>query len=173
MIAEKELLELIDGKISGLEAHELLNKINDDANLKAQYQSLLKIHGMLEKQPPLSPSVSFNQNIMENLAKHIEVATARNIWRRNMFFAVAIVLVVFVTASILLSNYSLGNVLPLENGREITIQEKTFYFNPGKVFDQDIFFKGLIYLNAFLGLFLLEKAVLRPFFSQRKRHLSV
>ena len=128
---------------------------------------------MLENQPPLNPSVSFNQKVMENLAKRIEVATARNIWKKNMFYALAIVLVVFITASILLSNYSLGNVLPLDNGREITIQEKTFYFNPGKVFNQDLFFKGLIYLNAFLGLFLLEKAVLRPFFNQRKRHLSV
>jgi hypothetical protein len=90
-----------------------------------------------------------------------------------MFFALAIVLIVFVTASILLSNYSLGSVLPLENGREITIQEKTFYIDPGKVFNQDLFFKGLIYLNAFLGLFLLEKAVFRPFFNQRKKHLSL
>ena len=173
MIAEKELLELIDGKISGQEAYVLLNKINSDVTLKAKYQSLLKIHSMLEMQPPLSPSASFNQEVMENLARNIEVATTSNFWKKNMFFALTIVLVGFITASILLSNYSLGNILPLENGREITIQEKTFYFDPGKVFDQDIFFKGLIYLNAFLGIFLFEKAVFRPLFKQRKRHLSL
>ncbi len=172
MITEKEILELIDGSIKGQQADGLLQKINSDKKLNNVYQSLLKTHNMLGDQPLKAPSSSFNQKVMDNLSKRVDVATANGFWKKNLFFALTVVAIGFTAAIILLSSYSLGEVIPLDNAQEFTIQDKTIYFNPGKLFNQDLFFKGLIYLNAFLGIFLLERAVLRPFFTQRRKNLS-
>ena len=171
MITDDILLDLIDGKITGEEATVLKNQISNDSELNQRYNHLMEVDSVLSNQPLSSPSMGFNAQVIAGLSKRFESKSFERFWGKSLFIAISLVAIGLISAIVLLSNYSLVDVLPTTT-QEITIQEKTITFDPGSFINQDLFFKGLIYLNGFLGLFLLERAVFRPFFRQRRQRFS-
>ncbi len=171
MITDNILLDLIDGKIIGEEASHLKSQIGNNPELSERFNQLKEVDNVLGDQPIKSPSFRFNELVIAGLSKKFESKSLERFWGKSLFIAIGLIAVGLISAIVLLSNYSLTDVLPTTT-QEITIQQKTITFNPGEFINQDLFFKGLIYLNGFLGLFLLERAVFRPFFKHRRQRFS-
>ena len=174
MTTDKELLEFIDGNLSVEEADKIRNVIDHDDSVRNRYEILSSLDTMLSEQPQSSPSAAFAMNVMSNLNKRLAVDYS-TFWKKNLAITISIVIIGFVAAIVLLSSTSLAELFPTLQAQEITISERTILLDPGKInfFNQDLFIKGMIYLNAFLAIFLIEKAVFRPLFKHRKQSYSL
>ena len=172
MITEKEILQLIDGNLGPEESAKILREIEENADLKKKYDQLVATHKMLETSPLIKPSSHFTANVMNNLSKRFAEEVKTTLWGKHMIVAVIVIAVGLVAAIALLSLPSLSGLVPQMELKEISLREQQIQFDPGSFINQDLFFRGLIYLNAFLGIFLLERAILRPFFQQRRQRMS-
>lgn len=170
MITDEQLVEYIDSQLPDQKMELIRKQLEVDAELKERFQRLRAVDSHLRHLKLENPGHAFTSNVLANLDKSFAPATTP-LWRRNLFVAIAVVAVCFGTAIILLANYSLTDVIttPIP---EISVREQTIDLNKVNFINQDIFFKGLIYLNGFLGLLLLERAVLRPFFRTRRQQVS-
>jgi len=170
MITDEQLQEFIDGGVSEEQSALIRNALSTDIDLKNRFDRLRLVDQILHQQPLKSPSANFDQRVMANLSK--KFATSSNkFWRLSLFVSIGVVLIGFIAAIILLGNYSLTEVFSTEV-TQITFKNETINLTPNSIGYQDIFFKGLIYLNGILGLFLLERAVIRPFFRIRRQQLT-
>lgn len=174
MITDKEILDLIDGNFKEDKANDLLNRINANEELKQRYIVLKSVDYSLANQNLPELPNRFTDMVMSNLYKKLapEISNMNIFRKKNLFIVLGIILVCFVAGVVLLSQFSLSQVLPAIDPQEITLQDKTISFDPGNFVNQEWFFKGFIYLNAFLALFLFERAILRPYFKQRRQHYS-
>jgi hypothetical protein len=177
MITDNELLDLIDGNLTSDKEKELRSVIENDPDLKARFELLTSVDMALIEQKELNPSISFTEMVMANLNKKLAPASIyhNGFWRKNLFVVGTIIVIVFFAGIMLLSIPSLSNVLPVVQPQDITIFERTINIDPGKItfFNQELFIKGLVYLNAFLLLFLLDRAVLRPYFKNKSQSYSL
>jgi len=174
MITDKEILDLIDGNLKGDKAIKLLNRINADKELKQRYNVLKSVDSSLTNQNLPDVPNRFTDLVMSNLYKKLapEISNMDIFRKKNLFIALGIIFICFVAGIVLLSQFSLSQVLPVIEPQEITLQDKIISFDPGNFVNQEWFFKGFIYLNAFLAIFLFEKAILRPYFKQRRQYYS-
>ena len=176
MITDKELLEFIDGNLNREEAEQVKIAIESDLDLRNRYEALVSVDSLLSEQSEAQPSGSFVENVMSNLNKRIAVNALddNSFWKKNLLIVSIIVVVGLVAAITLLSNFTLSEIFPALQPQEITVTNRTISIDPGKFnfINQDLFIKGMIYLNAFVAIFLLEKAVFRPFFRHRRQNYS-
>ena len=176
MITDKELLEFIDGNLHQEETDEVRRAIERDPEIKSRYEALVSVDSLLAEQTESHPSSTFVENVMSNLNKRLAVNSMdyNSFWKKNLLVVSIIVVVGLVAAITLLSNFTLSGIFPTLQPQEITVTNRTISFDPGKLnfINQDLFIKGIIYLNAFVAIFLLEKAVFRPFFRQRRQNYS-
>ncbi len=174
MIADKELLELIDGSLTGERAGRLMDMISNDETLRQRYTVFKNINLVLSDQALPETKPGFTELVMRKLptAPFPEIIKPDLFWKKNLIMALGIIAVCIVAAMVLLSQFSLTEVIPSIEPQQIVLKEKTFTIDPGQMFRQELFFKGLIYLNAFLCIFLLEKAVLRPYFRHRRNQYA-
>jgi len=175
MITDKEILDLIDGNLIEDKANDLLNQINADEELKQRYNVLKTVDSSLINQNLPDVPNRFADMVMSNLNKKLtpEISNMDIFRKKNLFIVLGIIFMCFIAGVVLLSQFSLSQVLPTLEPQEITLQDKTISFDPGNFFNQEWFFKGFIYLNAFLTIFLFERAILRPYFKQRRQHYSI
>jgi len=170
MITDEILLDLIDGRFSKEKADQIWLLIDEDSQIRKRYNELNSVDEALIDQPLKNPSTLFGERVMANLTKRFESKTFS--FRSNgLLIAFGVIAGGLISAIVLLSNFPVTDIIPT-SVKQITFQENTITFDPGSYINQDLFFKGLIYLNGFLGLFLFERAVLRPFFKQRRQHLT-
>ena len=173
MVSDKELLDLIDGNLSEEKAKELRNIIDQDTELQRRFETLTVVDETISGIPESRPSVSFTDNVMSNLNKKLATAGLdyNGFWKKNLFVVLTLVIIGFVAGVVLLSNFSLSEIIPAIEPREVQISDRTFSIDPGSLnfIKQDLFFKGFIYLNAILALFLLDRAVLKPYFRSRRQ----
>jgi hypothetical protein len=176
MITDKELLDFIDGNLSDAESEELKRIIDEHPEIKRRYEELSIVDNALTDQPLAQPSSNFAESVMSNLGKKVASAPLayNGFWKKNLFVVITIVAIGLIAGMVLLSNSSLTDILPTIEPREITVSERTISIDPGKLnfINQDLFFKGLIYLNAFLALYLLDRTVLKPYFRNRRQSYS-
>lgn len=176
MITDKELLEFIDGTLSHSQTDEIKKAIERDPELKSRYETLVSVDSLLAGQIESRPSSTFVENVMSNLDKRLAVNSLdyNSFWKKNLIIVSIVLIVGFVAAITLLSNFALSEIFPSIQPQEFTITDKTISIDPGflNFINQDLFIKGIIYLNAFVAIFLLEKAVFRPFFRQRRQNYS-
>ena len=173
MITDKKLLDLIDGNLDEQEEAQIKKLIEAEPDLRRRYETLLAVDATLVESVNTMPSSSFTENVMANLHKNF--AYTNSFWKKNLFMVIAIVSVVLVAGIILLSSPALSNIFPSIEPQQFTISERTISIDPGKLnfINQDIFIKGFIYLNAVLVLFLLDRAVLKPYFRNRRQSYSL
>ncbi len=174
MITDKELQELIDGSLSGERARQLMAQISDDEALLQRYSVFKNINSVLSDQAIPETKPGFTETVMRKLPASplSEIIKPDLFWKKNLIMVLGIIAVCIVAAVVLLSQFSLTEVIPSIEPQQIILKEKTFTIDPGQMFRQELFFKGLIYLNAFLCIFLLEKAVLRPYFRHRRNQYA-
>lgn len=176
MITDKELMDLIDGKLDVKAAEEIRKIIAKDPEVQKRFESLNMVEEALTEPLLYKPSGAFTDNVMNNLHKKIKsVALDYNgFWKKQLFIVACIIVIGLIAGIVLLSDFSLTNIFPTVGPQEITVSERTINIDPGKInfINQDIFIKGIVYLNAVLALFLLERAVFRPFFKARKQQYS-
>ena len=174
MITDNEIQELIDGSLTEERAGLLRKQINGDEVLLQRYTVFKNIDSVLSDQALPETKPGFTESVMRNLpaAPLPETIKPELFWKRNLIMVLGIIAVCSVAALVLLSQFSLAEVIPSIEPQQIILKEKTFTIDPNIGFRQELFFKGLIYLNAFLCIFLLEKAVLRPFFKRRRQQYA-
>lgn len=176
MITDKELLELIDGTLGDSEARKVREMIDQNPDIKRRFETLSAVDNALANQQVHEPSSSFTENVMTNLNKKLSAATFsyNGFWKKNLVLVVSLILLTLIAGALILSSSTLPDMMPSIEPQEITVSERTFSIDPGKlnVIDKEIFFKGIVYLNAFLALFLLDRAVLKPYFKNRRQNYS-
>jgi len=175
MITDKILLDLVDGNLNQEKSKEIMNQINHNDELKNRYEAFVNMDGIMHNDQDVKPSYTFTDKVMASLGKKLSQTSMNGtFWKKNMIVVIMIVGISLVAALTLLTNFSLSEIFPALEPTEFTITEKTISFDPSKLnlINQDLFIKGIIYLNAFIALFLLEKAVLRPYFRHRRHNYS-
>ena len=176
MITDKELLEFIDGTLSHADADEVRKAIEIDPEIKNRYDTLVSVDSLLADQIESRPSDTFVEGVMSNLNKRLATNSVdyNSFWKKNLIVVSIVLIVGLVAAITLLSNFTLSELFPTLQPQEFTVTDRTISIDPGflNFINQDLFIKGIIYLNAFVAIFLLEKAVFRPFFRQRRQNYS-
>lgn len=170
-VSEDIILKYLDGELSEKEASQLMIKIESDPDIKKLFERHKAIHKTLNDDPLQSPSASFVVNVMNA----VNLATQSNgrLLKRLRF--ISILLTVFVIAT---SLYYMGvNFYPTLGGiiaNEITMREFTLNTQPAQqVLNSDALFKIVLYVNGVIGLFLLDRAVFKPYFTRRRERYSI
>ena len=173
MITDKELLEYIDGNLTSIEANRVKMIIEQDADVRNRFETLSTVDSLLADQPEIKPATSFADNVMANLNKKLFV-DYNTFWKKNLIVVIGIIFIGFIAAVVLLSSSTI-DLFPTLQPQQFTLSERTINIDPGKInfFNQDLFIKGMIYLNAFLAIFLLERAVFRPLFKQKRQSYTI
>lgn len=171
MITDEILLDLIDGRLPKEKADQIRVEISKDPLLRRRYEQLDVLDRVLAEQPLRSPSASFSKQVMANLSKRM-ASKPTMLWSKGLLIAIVVIGIGLVSAVVLLSNFPVSDIIPTDV-QQITFKQNTLTFDPGAFINQQLFFKGLIYLNGFLGLFLFERAILRPFFKNRRQQFAV
>ena len=113
---------------------------------------LTSLDEALIDQPLKNPSTLFSDRVMANLTKRFE-SKPFSFWSNRLLIAIGVIVIGLISAFVLLSSFPATDIIPT-SAKEFTFQENTITLDPGSFINQDLFFKGLIYLNGFLGLFL-------------------
>ncbi|MGO4876381.1 anti-sigma factor [Pedobacter psychrotolerans] len=65
---EEQLWDYIDGNLDAAQAIAIKEKIDTDAEVKFQYEELLRFNNAFDKMEFEEPSMSFTRNVMESIA---------------------------------------------------------------------------------------------------------
>lgn len=170
-VTEELILKYLDGDLNEEEANRLMISIEDDRNLKKIFKRHKAIHQALLDDPVVSPSPGFAENVMQKV-RLVKQGEGKFF---NRLRILVMLLIVFILAT---SLYYLGvNFYPTMGGivsEEITLQEFTMNMKPAKdVLNSDVIFKIVLYVNGIIGLILLDRALLKPYFAKRRERFSM
>ena len=132
MITDKEIQELIDGSLTEERAGLLRKQINGDEVLLQRYTVFKNIDSVLSDQALPETKPGFTESVMRNLpaAPLSETIKPELFWKRNLIMVLGIIAVCSVAAVVLLSQFSLAEVIPSIEPQQIILKEKTFTIDP-------------------------------------------
>ena len=167
---EETILNYLDGQLPSEEEKDFLNALEVDKDLKKLYKHHKQIHQALEQDQLKSPSVGFVDRVMDSVySLH---ATRTKFFNRSRLFVIALVGIILITTVYYLSAKfypGIGDAL----APEVTLRDFTVNLNPARnILDSDSLFKVVFYVNGVIGLLLLDRAVLKPYFARRRERYS-
>ena len=170
-VTEEIILKYLDGELSEEDSNQLRLIIESESEIKKLYERHKAIHQTLDEEPIQTPSASFADNVMD--AVNLVTQSNGKLLKRLRF--ISLLLIVFVIAT---SLYYLGiNFYPTLGGmmtNEITLREFTIDTQPAQqLLNSDALFKIVLYVNGVIGLFLLDRAVFKPYFARRRERYSI
>lgn len=176
MVTDNEILDFIDGKLSPSDAMEFQKKLDSNEEFNLRFQNLQLVDKNLSEIPNMKPNRNFTDKVMVNLNRSMESAGVdlASFWKKNLIVVIGIASIGLFAAVALMLIPGFTDILPAITPQEFSITDTTIRLDPGsmKLFDGNLFIKGILYLNAIIILFLLEKAILKPFFRHRKQKFS-
>jgi len=168
---EETILKYLDGLLSREEEASLLEAIQLDPQLNELLSRHAQMHDDLQKQSLEVPPENFAKRVMGSI-ESMEIAKAR-FFNKGRLFVIGLVGIILLSTAYYLSMKfypSFGGVL----APEVTLRQFTFNLNPARTFlSSDALFKVVFYVNGVIGLLLLERAVLKPYFDRRKDRISI
>lgn len=170
-LSEEIILQYLDGHLSSKEVKDFLEAIESDNELKTLYLHHKEIHQAMEQEKLQSPSPGFADRVMQSV---YQLHTTRTrFFNRSRLFVIGLVSIILLTTIYYLSIHfypTLGGPL----ATDFTMREITLDLNPAKTFlNSDSLFKIVFYVNGIVGLFLLDRAVLKPYFTRRRERYSM
>ena len=168
---EEIILNYLDGHLNSEEEKALLAKMETDTELRKLFEHHREIHESLKLEQLKSPSAGFADRVMTAV---YELHTTRTkFFNRSRLFVISLIGVILITTIYYLSIQfypTLGNSV----ANDITMRELTVDLNPAKTFlNSELLFKIVFYVNGVIGLFLLDRAVLKPYFARRRERYSM
>lgn len=168
---EETILEYLDGSLSSKQEEELQSILKTDKELASLFKHHQQIHGALEQESLRHPSAGFADRVMDSVNKlH---TTRSRFFNRSRLFVIALVGIIIITTAYYLS----AKFYPGIGGAlrpELTLREISVDLNPARKFlDSDSLFKIVFYVNGVIGLLLLDRAVLKPYFARRRERYSM
>ena len=168
---EETILNYLDGHLNKEEEEALSAAMKTDAELKRLFEHHREIHQSLELEQLQSPSAGFAARVMTAV---YELHTTRTkFFNRSRLFVIGLIGVILITTVYYLSIQfypTLGNSV----ANDITMRELTVDLNPAKTFlNSGLLFKIVFYVNGVVGLFLFDRAVLKPYFARRRERYSI
>jgi hypothetical protein len=168
---EETILNYLDGHLNEQEEKAFMEAVEADKEIKKLFMHHKEIHTSLEQEELHSPSAGFADRVMD--AVYQLHATRTKFFNRSRLFVIGLIGIILITTVYYLSIKfypSLGSSV----ANDITIREFTVDLNPAKTFlDSDVLFKVVFYINGIVSLFLLDRAVLKPFFARRRERYSM
>ena len=170
-LAEETILNYLDGRLDEKERQEFLRTMESDQELKALFEHYRDIHSTLEEEQLPSPSPGFADRVMETVYQ-LQAARTR-FFNRNRLFVIGLIGIILITSAYYLS-IQFYPTLGSSVANDITMREFTVDLNPAKTFlNSDVLFKIVFYVNGVIGLFLFDRAVLKPYFTRRRERYSM
>ena len=168
---EETILNYLDGHLDEKEEKAFLEAMETDKELKKLFMHHEQIHHAMEQEELQSPSPGFADRVMD--AVYQLHATRTRFFNRSRLFVIGLIGIILITTVYYLSVQfypTLGSTV----ANDITIRDFTVDLNPAKTFlNSDVLFKVVFYINGLVGLFLLDRAVLKPFFARRRERYSM
>ena len=168
---EENILNYLDGHLNEDEEKDFLLAMERDEELKKLFEHHQEIHTTLETATLPSPSPGFADRVMN--AVYQLHATRTRFFNRSRLFVISLIAIILLTTAYYLSIQfypTLGDTV----ANDITMREFTVNLNPAKSFlNSDVLFKIVFYVNGVIGLFLLDRAVLKPYFTRRRERYSM
>jgi anti-sigma factor RsiW len=160
-----KLLEYLDGKLSGDDAAQLLQRLENDAALKARLRELQGLNAMFSGYSAEQPSAGFTQRVMSRLNQYPRGAVAPI--RRGLMLLAGLLATV-VIASWLLSIGIFDNTR-INLNTVVFTSERVRDALPTLTFDGKTLVNVIIVFNLVVAFFLLDRMVLKPWFQRRSR----
>ena len=159
------LLEYLDGKLNADDAAQLARRMENDATLKGRLRELQALNGMFSNQSADQPSHGFTSTVMSRLNQYPRGA-ASPIWK-------GVMLMVGILVTVALASWLLS--IGIFDNTRINLNSVIFNTDPVRqtlptvTFDGKTIVNAIIIFNLVVAFFLLDRAVLKPWFQRRSR----
>lgn len=168
---EDTILNYLDGNLSSEESRAFEEVVQRDEKLAGLLKYHKRLHTSLQRQKMTSPSDGFVERVMDSV-NEINRNPSR-FFNRGRMMVIGLVAIIVLSSLYYLSihfNVGFGGIIT----DQVTLQKFTFDLNPAQqVLNSDLLFKLVFYVNAVIGLLLLDRAVLRPYFARRRERYSM
>lgn len=174
-IDDKKLFDLIEGKITGSEAEELKDQINNDKDLKRRFELLGELDTELREFSTLKPPSGFPDKVMRNLYNvKYKTATSNNLFgKKNILTFIGILAGIAVGIYILSTGLMNTEFFQGLNIPSFEISDQQVNLQPlNNLLDGNFLFKAFLFFDLILAILLLDRLVFKPLFKGKKRAMS-
>jgi len=165
------ILRYIDGDLNKDESRKIKEELMQNKKLASAIKQQQLLHNTLLKNPLYSPSSGFSNRVMDAVySSRIQEAGFFN--KGRLFVVVLVSLAVLTTAYYFAVQFypSLGSA----DGIEISLKNFSLDLQPiQNILSSTLIFKVVLYVNGFISLLLLDRAILKPYFARRKQRFSI
>jgi hypothetical protein len=156
--------DYFDGKLSVSEREHLETQISQDDNVKEYFDSVRIADTLMKSLPALTPSKNFTSLVMNGL-NQMPGASPISI-RAGIFLFMAIIAII-VIALFLISSGVFNESTAVDLNKVNFFQDYIKQSLPSFSIDLQLVVKAIILLNLALAFILLDRAILKPYFSRR------
>lgn len=163
-LKDELIWSFIEGSLSENQKHQFEEELSTDADLKMRYDEINSLNSFAKKSILSSPSLQFTEHVMHKI-QQVNLRPKRSHW--------LIFLGVFITILIsgsYLSEYNTALIIDMSEIKLPTsilfLQNSEFTINQSLPLDSIT--KVLLYVMSFLSLIFFDKAILKPYFKNRK-----
>lgn len=172
-IDDQIIQKYVDGILDESQRSAFEEQLMSDPDLEKRVNAYKFIdHSLKEAIDQTTVSVDFTNLVINNLNRSLPEKT--NFWSTTRIIILSVVVLSFVAGFFLLyGNFNIQYLLPEISASNPVNDNVSITLDPNKYIDKEIFFKMMIYVNAFLALLLLDRAIFRPLFRHRKSAMTV
>ena len=174
IITDTDLFRIIDGDLSSKEEEKLMTIIESDHELTSRLAYLRSLSENLREIELDFPSPEFGERVMENLHSIKYKIVSKSIFDSKKWITLATILGgVFVGIYILALGFVDIELFSGISTEAIPVPPKTINLKPiMDMFTASLFFKIFLFIDLILGILILDKAVLKPYFNRRQKSYS-
>jgi hypothetical protein len=168
---EETIIRYLDGGLSEEEIRAFETALKIDKAFADLYERHSAIHNSLISSKVSSPSVEFTNKVMQSVAS-LNFSDSKFFNKTRLFVLILSVIALATTLYYISSQFypAIGGALT----NEITMQDFTLDLQPAQqLLSSDILFKVVFYVNGLVILLLLDRAILKPYFTRRKQRYSM
>lgn len=168
---EETIIRYMDGELSEDEIRAFDTKLKIDKSFADLYERHGAIHNSLLSSKVSSPSAEFTNKVMQSVAS-LGFSDSKFFNKTRLFVLILSVIALATTLYYISSQFypAIGGAL----SNEITMQDFTLDLQPAQqLLSSDILFKVVFYVNGLVILLLLDRAILKPYFTRRKQRYSM
>jgi len=168
---EDIMLSYLDGELADEEVLQFKKKLSENKKFADRFARFETMHKSLLDNPLASPSANFVDRVMESVA--VVRAREMKFFNRSRLFVISIIVLIVATSLY----YFAVQFYPTIGGAiadQITLKSFTLNLQPAQeFFSSTLIYKVVLYVNGLICLLLLDRAVLKPYFTRRKQRYSM